>query len=225
ESARSFNRHRPEAVWLSRGEHWERHPVEPDAAPNTLRLRVRVAGGEAVRVSRMRPFPYSAVTARVAELARHPEARAFCLGRSAEGREIAALEIGAGPAQVLVLAGQHPAEFGGAQAVLGIAEWLLSRMPDAREARARHTLSLVPVLNPDGNLAGRCGHNARGEDLYRAFACASRGARPEAPEAACLWDWVRTHRPAFTVNFHAYTQPSPAGDFPWEGLYTAPDEA
>jgi hypothetical protein len=225
DSARSFRGHRPASVWLSRGDRWERHPVTPDAPPEAVRLRVPMAAGEAVSISRMRPYPYSAVVERVGELAARPEARAFSLGRSAEGREIVALEVGAGAGHMLVLAGQHPAEFGGTQAVMGIAEWLLSRHPEARAVRDRSRITLVPVLNPDGNVGGRCGCNARGEDLYRAFPSAAGGAQPEAPEAACLWDWVQTHRPALTLNFHAYTQPSPAGDFPWEGLYTAPDEA
>jgi hypothetical protein len=225
ESARSFRGHRPASVWLARGAHWERHPVDPDGPPDSLRLRVRMEAGEAVGVSRMRPYLYSDVVARVQELAASPEARTFALGRSAEGREIVALEAGDGADRVLVLAGQHPAEFGGSQAVMGIAEWLLSRHPEARVARDRCRVTLVPVLNPDGNVAGRCGQNARGEDLYRAFPGAAAGARPEAPEAACLWDWVQAHRLALTLNFHAYTQPSPAGDFPWEGLYTAPDAA
>jgi Zinc carboxypeptidase len=224
-SLASFRRHRPESVWLSRGDAWERHPVAPDAPPDVVRVRVTLAAGETVRLSRMRPYPYSAVVARVEELAAHPEARSFSLGRSAEGREIAALEIGTGAERILVLAGQHPAEFGGTQAAIGIADWLLARLPDARAVRARYRVTVVPVLNPDGNVGGRCGHNARGEDLYRAFPGAAGGARPEAPEAACLWDHVHAHRPALTLNFHTFTQPSPAGDFPWEGLYTAPDEA
>lgn len=225
ESARSFRAHRPASVWLARGAHWERHPVEPDGPPDSLRLRVPMEAGEAVRVSRMRPYPYSAVVARVQELATSPVARGIALGRSVEGREIVALDVGGGADRVLALAGQHPAEFGGSRAVMGIAEWLLSRHPEAEATRDRCRVTLVPVLNPDGNVAGRCGQNARGEDLYRAFAEAAAGARPEAPEAACLWEWVQAHRPALTLNFHAYTQPSPAGDFPWEGLYTAPDEA
>jgi hypothetical protein len=224
-SARSFRGHRPASVWLSRGAHWERHPVEPDGPPDGLRLRVPMEAGEAVRVSRMRPYPYSAAVVRVQELAARPEARGVTLGRSAEGRQIVALEVGGGADRVLALAGQHPAEFGGSQAVMGIADWLLSRHPEARAARDRCRVTLIPVLNPDGNVAGRCGQNARGEDLYRAFPGAAAGARLEAPEAACLWDWVQAHRPALTLNFHAYTQPSPAGDFPWEGLYRAPDEA
>jgi hypothetical protein len=225
ESARSFEHHRPETVWLSRGHDWERHPVEKEAPSEVLRLRMKMAAGETARVSRMRPTPSSAVAARVQELAGHWEAQAFSLGRSAEGRDIAALEIGAGAGRVLVLAGQHPAEFGGVEAAMGIADWLLSHLPEARDVCARDTITVVPVLNPDGNAGGRCGHNARGEDLYRAFAGAAEGASPAAPEAAALWQWVQEHWPALTLNFHTFTQPAPGGSFPWEGLYTAPDEA
>jgi hypothetical protein len=221
----SFRRHRPEAVWLSRGSGWERHPVAPDGPPDCIRLRAPLEAGAAVSLSRMRPAPYSGVRERLAALAGMPGARPFSLGRSAEGREVPGLEIGTGPARLLVLAGQHPAEFGGTEAVLGIAEWLLSRAPEAGEVRARFTTSVAPVLNPDGNVQGRTGCNARGEDLYRAFSEASGGARPAAPEAALLWDWIAERRPVLSLNFHTYTQPSPTGDFPWEGLYTAPDEA
>jgi hypothetical protein len=224
-SAESFRRHRTEAVWLQRGEVWERHPVEADAPPEVVRVRLKLAAEEVVSISRMRPYPYSLVRARLEELSTHPEARLLSQGRSVEGREITALEVGAGDRWVLALAGQHPAEFGGIQAVMGIAEWLFSRHPDARAVRERYRVVLAPVLNPDGNVGGRCGHNARGEDLYRAFAGAAGGVRPSAPEAACLWDRIQAGSPALTLNFHCYTQPSPAGDFPWEGLYTAPDAA
>jgi hypothetical protein len=225
ESAESFRHHRPESVWLSRGHGWERHRVETDAPDDTVRVRVTLEAGETVSVSRMRPFPYSEVQERVQELAGRPEARPYALGSSSEGREIAALHVGAGSDGILILAGQHPAEFGGTQAVMGIVDWLLSSIPEAQAARDRYRITLVPVLNPDGNVEGRCGHNARGVDLYRAFAGAARGVSPEAAEAACLWRWIEAHRPVLTLNFHTFTQPSPAGEFPWEGLYTCPDEA
>jgi hypothetical protein len=173
----------------------------------------------------MRPTPYSGVVRRVQELAGRPEVRAQSLGVSADGREIVAMEVGAGKRPVLALAGQHPAEFGGTQAVLGIADWLLSSLPEARELWARYRFTLVPVLNPDGNVQGRCGHNGRGQDLYRAFADAARGRPLEAVEAACLWAWIERERPVLSLNFHGFTQPSPSGSFPWEGMYTAPDEA
>jgi hypothetical protein len=232
ESGRSFRSHRPEMVWLSRGSDWERHPGTPrregvasGGEADQLRIRVRLSAGEEVCISRMRPYPYSAGVERVQALSKHLEARPSSLGSSAEGREIVALQAGGGADQVLILAGQHPAEFGGIQAVLGIADWLLSRLPEARELRTGYRFTLVPILNPDGNVQGRCGHNARGEDLYRAFEGAAAGSIPRAREAACLWSWIQSQRPVLSLNFHTYTQPRASGDFPWEGMYTAPDEA
>lgn len=225
QSGASFRRHLTDALWVARQGRWERHPVAADPAEGELRIRLRLEAGETIAVSRMRPYPYSAVLTRIAELAGRPETRSLFLGRSAEGREIAALEIGSGTEEVLALGGQHPAEFGGTEAVMGIADWLLSRLPEAKAARARYRFLLLPILNPDGNVAGRCGRNARGEDLYRAFPDAASGAIPEAPEAAALWERVQAHPPAVTLNFHTYPQPSPGGSFPWEGLYTAPDAA
>jgi hypothetical protein len=225
ESARSFRSHRPEAIWLRRGQNWERHRIEPDCPGDGLRIRVEMAAGERVSVSRMWPFSYSDALRRLEELAEHPEASLISIGESGDGRSIPALEVGSGTERVLGLAGQHPAEFGGTQAVMGLAEWLLSRLPGARAARERYRVTLVPVLNPDGNAGGHCGANPRGEDLYRAFAGAAGGAQPDAVEAACLWRWIDDHTPRLTLNFHCFTQPSPAGSFPWEGMYTAPDEA
>jgi hypothetical protein len=225
QSAESFRRHRPESLWVTRGGRWVRHAIADDGTVGALRLRLDLAAGETVAVSRMRPYPYSAAVARVSALAERPGAHSLSLGQSAEGREIAALEIGAGTEEVLVLAGQHPAEFGGTEAVLGIADWLLSRLPEAESARAEYRFLLVPVLNPDGNVGGRCGRNARGDDLYRAFPDAAAGARPAAPEAAALWDRAQAQPPLLSLNFHTYPQPSPGGGFPWEGLYTPPDAA
>jgi hypothetical protein len=225
DALRSFRSHRPEAVWRTLGGGWARHPVATDAPPDCIRVRLSLNAAEIVSISRMRPYPYSAVVVRLAELAAHPEARSFSLGSSAQGREIAALSVGSGADQVMVLAGQHPAEFGGSHAVMGIAEWLLSRTSEARALRSRFTMTVIPVVNPDGNVGGHTGCNVRGEDLYRAFGDAAKGVLPEAPEAACVWKWIREHQPVLTLNFHTYTQAAPTGDFPWEGLYTAPDAA
>lgn len=220
-----FRRHRPDHVWLSRGDGWLRHPVANDAPDDVVRIRVALRTGESVTVSRMRPLPYSEVLTRLEAWDAHPLVRLGVLGTSAQHRNIPLAEIGDGPTRLLVLAGQHPAEFGGLQAVLGIGDWLLSQVPEARALRRQHTFCLVPLLNPDGNVLGRTGYNAEGIDLYRAFEDAADGGRPPAHEARLLWDWVLANRPLASLNFHCFTQPSPTGDFPWEGLYITPEKA
>lgn len=221
----SFRRHQPEAVWLSRGAGWERHPTERDAPPDCIRLRLPVSAGETVSVSRMYPYPYSEVVSRIYALQEHIDVRAAPLGMSAAEREIPGLEIGEGGPQILILSGQHPAEFGGIAATLGIADWLLSHVPEVEALRQRYSFLLVPLLNPDGNVTGRTGCNSQGDDLYRAFADASEGLRPTVPEAARLWERIWSRAPVLSLNFHSYTQPLATGTFPWEGLYTVEDEA
>lgn len=221
----SFRRHCPEGVWIWRGTGWERHPVDPGAPGDCVRIRLALKPAIPVSVSRTRPIPLSRALDRLSTLAALPAARSLSLGRSCEGRPIPALEIGGGTRHVLVLAGQHPAEFGGTHAVLGIAEWLLSRVPEAVALRERFTFTVLPTVNPDGNVRGQVGCNARGEDLYRAYPGAAAGREPEAPEAACLWRRIDGTEPELTLNLHSFVQPSATGCFPWEGLYTAPDDA
>lgn len=224
-SGSSFALHIPETLWLKRQGDWERYPVDSASPEGIIRIRVSMATGEIVSISRMNPCPYSSVLAHLSELSNSSHTYLGTLGQSAEGREIPTLAIGDGVIQVFVLAGQHPAEFGGVQAILGLADWLVSLLPEAKAVRERFRVTLIPTLNPDGNVTGCCGHNRQGEDLYRAFPDAARGSTPRAQEAACLWRWVETHNPALTLNFHTYPQPSLSGSFPWEGLYTPPDTA
>src|SRR5205823_6220177 len=96
EGLRSFRSHRPDRVWRTHGSSWAQHPTAADADPDAVRVCLSLDAGETVSLSRMRPYPYSAATTRVTELAGHPEARAFSLGLSAEGREITALGVGRG---------------------------------------------------------------------------------------------------------------------------------
>lgn len=225
ESDHSFRSHRPETVWISRGRGWEQHAPDTGGPVDRLRIRVPAASGERLTVARMLPCPYSEVTRRLAELASAAGVTVDSLGFSEEGREIPALTLGSGPRRALVLAGQHPAEFGGVRAALGIAHWLLSRAPGAASHREAWTVTFVPVVNPDGNVKGLTGANAYGIDLYRSFDGASSGRMPEPAETAALWRWIAAHSPEVTLNFHCYTHRARTGGFPWEGLYTVPDEA
>ena len=225
DSLAGFRKHRPDHVWLSRGDGWLRHSVAADAPADTVRIRVDLRAGESVAVSRMRPLPYSEILQRLQVWNVHPLVRQGLLGTSFQRRSIPLVEIGDGPTRILVLAGQHPAEFGGIQAVMGVGEWLLSQVPEARALRRQHTFYLLPLLNPDGNVEGRTGYNAEGIDLYRSFEEAAAGEPPQAHEARLLWDWVLANRLLASLNFHCYTQPSPAGASPWEGLYTTPEKA
>src|SRR4051794_11054409 len=97
----SFRRHRPDAVWVSRGPGWQRHPTSPDAPADCVRVRLTLEAGLPVSVSRTRPVGLSAVTERLADLAAHLPARSVSPGQSAEGRPIPGLEVGEGSRRIL----------------------------------------------------------------------------------------------------------------------------
>jgi hypothetical protein len=223
DSAGSFERHLPNHIWIRRDGEWEIRQVAQTHSNSLLHLQIPMQEGETVSFSRMRPYPYSKVIKRARELAER--AQVDSLGVSAEGRDIPALAIGTGKTRILILGGQHPAEFSGTEAVFGIADWLLTNLPEAQSIREKYTLCLIPLLNPDGNVAGRCGRNAQGVDLYRAFEGAASGELPSAAEAVCLWKRVEALQPILSLNFHTFPQPALSGSSPYEGLYTPPDEA
>ena len=92
--------------------------------------------------------------------AQYPDrARAFSLGRSWEGREIPALEIGeAGGDEsrkpnIYLLGGMHAREWIGVEVPLGFARSLLElapRDPAAERLLQRARFYIVPIQNPDG---------------------------------------------------------------------------
>ena len=103
--------------------------------------------------------------------AKSPDATAYLLGKSAEGRDISMLSIkaaGAAPKEQIVLIGrQHPPEVTGALAMLPFVEALLSDDPLAKRYRARFETIAVPMLNPDGVVRGHWRHNTGSTDLNR----------------------------------------------------------
>jgi murein peptide amidase A len=130
-------------------------------------------------------------------------ARIVLLGLSVEGRAITAVEVGdpAG-ARILVVGCIH----GNEPAGIAVAQRLTRLSP------AGIDLWIVPVLNPDGRVAGTRG-NARGVDLNRNFpyrwrrsgGVFSSGSRPlSEPEARIAYRLILRLRPAVSVWFHQH---------------------
>ncbi len=152
-------------------------------------------------------------------LARHEDASAEILGRSAEGRPIEAVRIGetaeSGP-WIVLLGRQHPPEVPGAHALQTFMRHLLEDTEMARRFRSAFRVLAVPNLNPDGVARGHWRLNANHVDLNRDWgpftqpATRAVGAFIEAlgtprPEGG-LWlllDFHSTHRDVF------YTQLEP----------------
>lgn len=107
-------------------------------------------------------------------------ARQRVLGRSLDGRELDGLVIGEGTRSLWIIGRQHPGE--------SMASWwmegFLARLLDpddalARALRARATVHVVPLMNPDGAFRGHLRTNAAGADLNRQWAEPSATLSPE----------------------------------------------
>jgi protein MpaA len=129
--------------------------------------------------------------------------RLVLLGRSVQGRAITAVEVG-DPAgtRILVVGCIH----GNEPAGIAVAQRLARLSPGGID------LWIVPVLNPDGRVAGTRG-NARGVDLNRNFPYRWRrsggvffsGPKPlSEPEARIAYRLVLRLRPAVSVWFHQH---------------------
>jgi murein tripeptide amidase MpaA len=90
------------------------------------------------------------------------------LALTAQGRDVDSINIGQGPAQVWVIARQHPGETMAEWFVEGMIERLLVQGDDKVEQLLKlATFRLVPNMNPDGSALGNLRTNATGANLNR----------------------------------------------------------
>jgi len=90
------------------------------------------------------------------------------LGVSTEGRPVHKLDINEESPEVIVLIGrQHPPEVSGSYAFQGFFESIVAETEVANRFRQRFHVVALPILNPDGVVAGNWRHNSQGVDLNR----------------------------------------------------------
>ncbi len=119
------------------------------------------------------------------------------LGRSVEGRPISMVTIGQGPRGVLLWSQMHGDESTHTHVLLDLLSLLLQspEHPHARAILAGCTLSIIPLLNPDG-AERQSRHNAQDIDI-------NRDARHlQTPEGRILKGSVERLRPDFAFNLH-----------------------
>lgn len=215
----------PSAVGI--GDHWvqvrNRWPGVERYGLDFISAQVVVPPNAALHVASNVVLPYSRLVAWSAKMA-DQGAALDSLGKSFEGRDIPRLHLPCTsrgkPLAVLVLSGQHPSEHCGPLAVCGIAEFLASCHPEARAIRERCDVSLVPMINPDGNVHGHNGWTMEGVNQCSDFTGASDGAMPKAVEDRLLWKWLSEDlRPDLSLHFHGYLGTRSFADPPCDGCY------
>lgn len=139
----------------------------------------------------------------------------FSIGTSVQGRGITAYSFGTGASTILFVGATHGDETSSANILRQLIDYLESR----GGVPAGKTVTIIPVLNPDGYAANQR-TNARNVDLNRNFPANNwkrsvimpggarntngGGKKPlSEPESAALANFVLNHRPKLVLTYHA----------------------
>lgn len=136
------------------------------------------------------------------ELAANPAVKTELLGHSVMGRPIHVARTADRKEVVFLIGRQHPPEVSGALAMRAFVETVLGDSELAREFRARYTVVVIPLINPDGVALGHWRHNVNGVDLNRDW---GPFTQPETQGAKRLIDTIEAAgvRPALMLDFHS----------------------
>lgn len=228
-SSSHFLGHFPSHIWYS-ARNWHRwiplrHTWEDSVnfLPDRISLRIPLRSGATLQVATNPPLRYSEFLGWVKGLegSNCENLKVSRLGRSFENREIPLISVGDGPVKLVVLAGQHASEHSGVWAAKCIVDFLVSAASEAANLRRAFSFSIVPMLNPDGNVRGRSGAGAQQFEVNNSmdFAGVLRGEAPLYAENRLLWQWLEKERPELFLHFHGYLGWRCFGDLPGDGFY------
>jgi predicted deacylase len=170
------------------GQNWERLPEDSvTVSDDSLRADLVIPlTGEAVFVSAQElitPVDYDAWNRKVAATTGIPM---YELGKSLEGRAIHAFDSNAESKEVLLMIGrQHPPEVSGAVAFFAFTETVFGDSGLAEQFRERFRVIAIPLMNPDGVVAGHWRHNRGSLDINRDW---GPFTQPETQLVAGLFD-------------------------------------
>jgi hypothetical protein len=102
----------------------------------------------------------------------------------------------------------HPGETPASHALAGFLDFVVSSAPDAVALRRKVTFVVVPMLNPDGCVAGNYRADSNGVDLNRRWRDCTAAREPTLHATKALIKWYARdpcHALDFFVDVHAHT--------------------
>lgn len=224
-----FISHFPTTIWVSTPDGKRFQAFDPslcNVKNDHIEVSLSLDAGEKRRITNCWPCSYSETCSFLKKLTmeRH-NCEIFIAGKSAGNREIIGIKTGkVGKPRILCLAGQHPIEFPGIWAARSIADFITSGIPEAETLREKFYFEIIPIANPDGNVAGRNCFTDEGIDLYQVFGENPDAKEPESIEGRILWKWATMPPADLWVNFHCYSGWRTNSEYPYDGWYQVPYE-
>ncbi len=151
-------------------------------------------------------YPWSEMTADLKQLQkRKKDVRLCAIGKSAEGRDIWAVEVGRDEenAPTIVCAATPQPNEMGHHACRGILDFLLTDNGAARDICERHRICLIPHPNPDGSVMGYMASDAAGNFPYFMGKEAIEGSVGAPIEQVAIWDYIRRKHPWIYFEWHS----------------------
>lgn len=138
----------------------------------------------------------------LSRLSLHPELISQTIGYSVLGRPIQALMTEDRPEVVFLFGRQHPPEVTGALAMQSFVDTVFSDSELAVSFRKRFSITIIPLLNPDGVAAGHWRHNINGIDLNRDWGPFTQ-PETQSVEQILLGLQGKNIQPKLMLDFHS----------------------
>ncbi|MCM8815739.1 MAG: hypothetical protein NC931_07175 [Candidatus Omnitrophica bacterium] len=222
-----FISHFPTTIWISTKDGRRFQPLEQSLCRvnrQNIEISISLKPGEKRRITNNWPCYYSDTKNFLEHLVNERKnCEILILGKSCGNRDIIGIKAGTrGKPRILCLAGQHPVEFPGIWAIRAIADFITSGIPEAENLRKKFWFEIVPIANPDGNVAGRNCFTDEGVDLYQVFGENPDTDEPDSTEGKILWRWATGLPADLWINFHCYLGWRTNSEFPYDGWYQVP---
>ncbi len=155
------------------------------------------------------PYGFEKLEGEVRRWAAHEDAKHSVIGKTVQGRPVHYLRVEKGNARkeigVWICARVHAAETTASFTAEGFIDFLLSDDPRALELRERAVFHIVPMVNPDGAVAGNYRDNIEGINLNRVWDAPSPETSPEVVAVRRVLDgWADAGNPYHLfIDFHS----------------------